>query len=105
MTYRDDPRIILITQATARDVLGLPRRRFLALVRERGIRHTKVGRLIVCRLDEFLAALGLADAAVAAPQGPEPWSPDALRRRILAGGRSSRTRNVVPMVALHRTKT
>lgn len=66
---------------------GLPRRKYLALVRAKNIRHAKIGRLIVCRRDEFLAALGLADApASPAPTAPA-WSPEAMRLRLLSGGR------------------
>jgi hypothetical protein len=91
MTRSGAPRTVLVNQRTALEILGLSRQQFLSLVRAKSIRHARVGRLVVVRLDEFLAALGLADAAVTAPQGPEPWSPDALRRRIFAGGRRART--------------
>jgi hypothetical protein len=51
----------LVTQLNS----GLPRRQYLALVREKGIPCAKVGRLVVVRYDHLLAALGLADAPVA----------------------------------------
>jgi hypothetical protein len=66
---------------------GLPRRKYLALVRDRAIPHARVGRLVVVRLDALLRALGLGDALEAPAAGPT-WSPEALRLRILAGGRA-----------------
>jgi hypothetical protein len=66
---------------------GLPRRRYLALVRDKGIRHARIGRLVVVRLDDLYRALGLGDAAPTAPAAPT-WSPEALRLRILAGGKA-----------------
>ena len=77
----------LVTQASS----GLPRRVYLRLVRERGIPHSRVGRLVVVRLDDLLAALGLADAASAAPGASAPtWSPESAKLRLLAGGRTRR---------------
>ncbi len=62
---------------------GLPRRVYLALVRDRGVRFAKVGRLVVCRLDDLQRALGLGDAAPA-PEAPA-WSPETVLRAIRGG--------------------
>jgi hypothetical protein len=74
----------LVTQATS----GLPRRRFLALVRELNVPHRWVGRLCVVRRVDLERALGLGDAP-STPAAPA-WTPESLRLRLLAGGKARR---------------
>lgn len=85
----DGPPPVLVSQATSH-LVGLTRRGFLRLVHEKGLRHAKVGRLLVVRLDHVLAALGLADAPVAAPE-PARTSADIVRD-ILSGTRKAGAR-------------
>lgn len=80
---------ITVTQKSAPDVLGIPGRRFLALVRAWQIPHAPFGRLVIARVDDVLSALAAhtsaanetdLDAAVAAE----------LRARAARRGKSTR---------------
>jgi hypothetical protein len=66
---------ILVSQATAKPLLGWSRKRFIKFVTAKGVRHVREGRLYVARLDDVLGALGLAAPRATAPSTPE-WSPD-----------------------------
>ena len=79
---------VLVSQATSLALLSLSRKRFIVLVRDRGIRHTVDRRLIIARLDDVLAALGLADAAQATPA--PAWSPEMVLRAIRGGKAGAR---------------
>ena len=63
---------------------GLPRRVYLATVRDRNIPHVRIGRLVVCRLEDLLAALGLGQKVETKPAEPA-WSPDVVLRAIRGG--------------------
>lgn len=77
-------RPLLVHQASAPQVLNFSRRRYLALVRTKGIRHSRVGRLVVCRVDDVLAALGLVHRAAVSSAPPERTR-DAIVADIMRG--------------------
>jgi hypothetical protein len=76
---------ILVSQKTSAATLGLPPKTFLRIVRERGIRHSVVHRLVLVRLDDLLQALGLTEAPTAAPEPTTDWRASALC--AIRGGR------------------
>ncbi len=54
---------VCVSQTTSLQVLGLKPRKFLDEVRRMGVPHTRLGKLVVCELADFLAALRRQRAA------------------------------------------
>jgi hypothetical protein len=71
---------LTITQDNCLAACGLEPRRFLALIHERNIPHTKLGKLRVVRATDLLAALN----AEAAPSEPHPTAPTTTQTSRLA---------------------
>lgn len=79
---------ILVNQKTAPEVLSFSSRRYLEIVRRKKVRHVRDGRLVIARVDDVLAALGLPSnkPAAPAPAAVATWSPES----VLAGIRGER---------------
>jgi hypothetical protein len=79
---------VLVNQRTALAILGWTPARFLRFVRAKGVRHVVDRRLIIARVDDVVAALGLADPGEGATAQSAPaWSPEAFRESLLRGAR------------------
>jgi hypothetical protein len=62
---------VTVTDRTCAHVLGLEPRCFRSLVSSRKVPHAVVGRRIVARIDDVLAALGLTDIGLGDEAGDE----------------------------------
>jgi len=60
---------IAVTQDNCLAALGIEPRRFLALIHERQIQHTKLGKLRLVRVEHLLAALEAEPARAAVVEG------------------------------------
>lgn len=75
------PLLVLVDQRTAGRWLPYEGRAFVALVKSRGVEHTRVGRRYVARLADVLRAIGLEPRPAELTARPT-WSPDRLVAKL-----------------------
>lgn len=63
---------VAVSQANCEAALGIPPRKHLDLVRELQLPHTRVGSLLLVRLDDYLAALARRTVAGTEPANDAP---------------------------------
>lgn len=77
---------LVITQDNCQAAIGLEPRRFLALIHERQIQHTKLGKLRLVRADVLLAALDAVSTTSASEQSEALVQPTQTSRLARAAG-------------------
>jgi len=85
MTPELAPRPVMVSQLTALVVLGVTPRRFRELVLEHGIRHARLGKLVLVAVDDWLTAMAKLSTQPEATQpatstSTAPTVDDYLRR-------------------------
>lgn len=63
---------VVVSQSNCEAALGIPPRKHLDLVRELALPHTRVGSLLLVRLDDYLAALARRTVATVEPANDAP---------------------------------
>jgi hypothetical protein len=77
------PAPVLLTQHTALALLGLTPRRYLESVKALGIRHRRVGKLVLTSPGDWAALLpGLEAPASTTPDKPSPGGVDGVLAAI-----------------------